>query len=66
MGTKKRTLVSDSVAYDYLMQYDGVFKDALIKEIKALDKNDLLPNLPDISEPSAILAKHTADSKEQQ
>ena len=41
-------------------------KDALIKEIKALDENDLLPDLPDISEPSAILAKHTADSKEQQ
>lgn len=40
-------------------------KDSLIKEIKALEKNDLLPKLPDISEPSILLAKYAADSKEQ-
>ena len=41
-------------------------KDSLIKEIKSLEENDLLPELPDISEPSILLTKHLADSKEQQ
>lgn len=41
-------------------------KDSLIKEIKSLEENDLLPKLPDISEPSILLTKHLADSKEQQ
>jgi adenosine kinase len=29
---EKRILVSGSIAYDYIMQYEGVFKDALLKE----------------------------------
>ena len=41
-------------------------KDVLIKEIKTLEDNNLLPKLPDISEPSKLLTKHLADSKEQQ
>ena len=41
-------------------------KDSLIKEIKALEENDLLPKLPDISEPSILLAKHLDEPKEQQ
>lgn len=32
--------------------------DALAKDIKTLNKNNLMPALPDISEPSVLLAKH--------
>ena len=39
-------------------------KDLLIKEINSLAENDLLPKLPDISEPSILLNKYLADVKE--
>ncbi len=41
-------------------------KDSLITEIKSLEENDLLPELPDISEPSILLTRYMADFKEQQ
>ena len=40
-------------------------KDSLIEEIRALEENDLLPKLPDISEPSILLAKYVVGAKEQ-
>ena len=40
-------------------------KESLIKEIKELEGNDLAPKLPDISEPSILLANYVESSKEE-
>ena len=40
-------------------------KNSLIEQIKALDVNDLLPKLPDISEPSILLSDYVAKTKEE-
>ncbi len=40
-------------------------RDSLIKQINILNKNDLTPSLPNISEPTEILTKHMESFKEE-
>ena len=39
-------------------------RDSLIKKIEALNKNNLTPSLPDISEPSVLLTKYMDSLKD--
>ena len=69
LGAKYAVSTRDNLSYHQQLNaalgwlennQEFINKDSLITEIKSLEKNDLLPKLPDISEPSVLLAKHMA------